>query len=112
MYEYNGIVTAVDSVELITVKLEVGFSITIEKSFRLYGIDSLKQTNNGGSCQRMAKDRLKSYILGKAIIIKTYKYTDDIYLADLYIETSNGIVSINDWLVKEKLAVYRTTKTV
>jgi micrococcal nuclease len=112
MYEYNGRVTAVENVENITVKLEVGFSITIERDFRLYGIDSISDNGRVQSCQRLAKDRLKSYVLGKNIIIKTHRHSSEIYLADVYIETSSGIKCINDWLVKENLAKYRTSKTV
>jgi endonuclease YncB( thermonuclease family) len=112
MYEYNGKVVAVEDVEKITVKLEIGFSITIEQKFLLYGIESISNTARVQSCQRMAKDRLKSYILGKHVIVKSHRHDSNIYLADVYIETSKGIISINDWLVKEDLAKYRISKTI
>ena len=109
MYEYNGKVTGVTDVETVTVRLEIGFRICVEQQVKLFGISGIDASTDHTNC-RAAKDRLKSYILDKHVIVKTYKYSDEIYLADIYIETSHGLECVNDWLVKEKLAKYRSSK--
>lgn len=110
MYEYAGKVIGVLDIETVTVKLEIGFGICVEQIVKLYGIDARLIESTPLHHGKYDKDRLKSFILDKNVIVKTYKHKDNIYLADIYIETSHGIICVNDWMVKEKLANYRTSK--
>lgn len=111
MYEYNGKVIDVSDAETITVVLQVGFRITVQKTILLYGIEAPKVRNGEHESGRISRDKLRSLILYKNIIVKTYKHDTETYLGDIYIETPQGIICVNDWLVKENLAKYRSSKT-
>ena len=92
--------------------MSLGFGICVEQDFRLYGIDPKIGGTVDHYQQHNGKERLRQFILNKNVIVKSYKHKSVIYLADMYIETSHGIICINDWLVTEKLAVYRNNKNI
>lgn len=110
MYEYNGKVERVYDGDTITVRFQIGFHICILETVRLYGIDAPEMRGTNKEQGRISRDRLRALILDKEVIVKTYKDKTGKYgryLADVYIESPQGLVCVNDWLVKEKLAVYR-----
>lgn len=110
MYEYNGKVTTVDDANKITVNLKVGFKLCVEQTIYLYGIDAPEIKGASIEIGTISRDKLRALILDKNVIVKTYKHSNGIYLGDVYMETSQGLLCINDWLVKEKLANYRDYK--
>ena len=110
MYEYNAKVVRVYDGDTITVKVHLGFKITVQETIRLFGIDAPEVRGTDKEIGRISRDKLRALILDKEVIIKTYKDKKGKYgryIADIYLETENGLLCVNDWLVKEKLAEYR-----
>lgn len=109
MYEYNAEVVGVYDGDTITVKILVGFNICLQEIVNLDGIKAPTLRGTSKELGRISRDRLRALILNQKIIIKTFPSTktkQGRYTADIYIETPSGILCVNDWLVKEKLAEY------
>lgn len=103
MYEYNGYILEVFEDATIKVSIRLGFGVFSIQKIRLSNIQNILT-------DRDSLAKLKDLILHKEIIIKTFKETlekcNNLYKADIYIETKVGIVCVNDWLVSKKLAQY------
>lgn len=111
MYVYKAIVIKVYDGDTITVRIDLGFNITITERLRLFGINTPEVRGAEREEGLKSRDWLRTLILNKEIIVKTYrdkkgKYGR--YLADIFIEQETGSVNINDWLVRENLAERRT----
>lgn len=109
MYEYNAYVLEVRDTDLVKCNIRLGFGVFAVQTVRLANIKkpTTEKDNN------FSKLELVELLLHKEIIIKTFKETkpecDNLYKADIFIDTKVGIVCVNDWLVSNKLAEYIET---
>ena len=111
MYEYNAEVVRVYDGDTITVIFQLGFNMCVKETIRLFGIDSPEIRGTDREIGRIARDKLRALILDKPVIVKTYKDKKGKYgryIADIYLETEQGLLCVNDWMVREKLAEYHT----
>jgi hypothetical protein len=103
MYEYNGYILDVYDDATIKCSIRLGFGVFSIQRVRLSNINILR-------CDKTCLKKITDLILHKEIIIKTFKENldanDNLYKADIFIETKVGIICVNDWLVSEKLAKY------
>lgn len=107
MYVYKAVVIKVYDGDTITVRIDLGFNVTKTERLRLYGIDTPEVRGEERPDGLVARDWLRSLIMNKEIIVKTYKDKKGKYgryLADIFIEQETGPVNVNDWLVRENLA--------
>ena len=107
MYIYRALVIKVYDGDTITVRVDLGFGVHIVERIRLYGINTPEVRGPERERGIKSRDWLRTLILNKEILIKTYKDKKGKYgryLADVFIENETGPVNVNDWLVKEQLA--------
>jgi micrococcal nuclease len=104
MYEYKAKVIKVYDGDTITVDIDLGFAVNLHKqSIRLYGIDTPELRGDERPEGLKIKEILSSQILGKEVILKTYKDKKGKYgrwLAEVYL---NGL-NINKWLLENNYA--------
>jgi micrococcal nuclease len=107
MYVYQAVVVRVYDGDTITVRIDLGFGVSKIETLRLFGIDTPEVRGDEREAGLKSRDWLRTLILNKEIIVKTYKDKKGKYgryLADIFIEQETGPVNINDWLVRENLA--------
>lgn len=113
MYEYKGFVNEIDLRNTLKITLDMGFGVKSKKKFSLNGIrccDHCVDCSRDSCDLGIVYNRLHDLVLNKFVIIKTYKMKkcgDEIYSADVYINTNRGLVCVNDLLVIENLAEYK-----
>jgi len=110
MYEYNATVEKIYDGDTITVTIQLGFGVFKTEKLRLKGIDAPELRGDERPFGLVSRDRLRELILGEEIIVKTFKDKKGKYgryIADIYYNSDNGIFCVNDWLVENKLAIYR-----
>jgi len=111
MYEYNATVSKVYDGDTITVVIQLGFGVFKNERLRLKGIDAPEMRGEERPFGLVSRDKLRELILDQKIIVKTFKDKKGKYgryIADIYIESpEQGIFCVNDWLVENKLAIYR-----
>lgn len=74
MYDYKALVTKVYDADTITVDIDLGFGIwTSKQKIRLFGINAPEVRGAEKSSGRVSRDWLREQILGKEILLKTYK---------------------------------------
>ena len=104
MYEYKATVTKVYDGDTITVDFDLGFGILIRKQkIRLLGINTPEVRGSEKPQGIISRDALRQRILGKVVIVKTFKDKKGKYgrwLAEVYVEDEN----INQWLINEGYA--------
>lgn len=106
MYEYRANIIDVYDGDTVTAIVELGFHVKSELKLRLYGIDTPEIRGEEREKGLISKARLESLILGKDVIIKTYKDKQEKYgrwLADIY-QIDNQEKSVNKILLEEGLA--------
>lgn len=102
MYRYKAIVTAVYDADTITVDVDLGFRSWLKKvKIRLYGINAPEVRGIERPEGLIARDWLREQILGKPVVVHTYKDSTGKYgrwLADVY-PVGGGGESYNNQLV-------------
>lgn len=103
MYEYNGYILEVYDDATIKCSIRLGFGVFTIQQVKFANVENI-------SCHTECIRKIKDLILQKEIIIKTYRESlnknDDMYNADIFIDTKVGIICVNDWLVSKKIAKY------
>ncbi len=110
MYEYNATVEKIYDGDTITVSIQLGFGVYKTERLRLKGINAPELRGDERPFGLVSRDRLRELILGQEIIVKTFKDKKGKYgryIADIYYNSDHGIFCVNDWLVENKLAIYR-----
>lgn len=106
MYTYKAYVVSVYDGDTVTLRVDCGFNVSIIEKFRLLRINTPEIRGVERPDGLISRDRLREKILNKEVIIKTEKDRKGKYgryLCEIFINDEN----INDWLVTEKLAVYK-----
>lgn len=106
MYEYKAKVIDVYDGDSITVEVNLGFHIQHTIKVRLFSIDAPEIRGEEKDDGIKTKNRLSELILGKEIILKTYKDKQEKYgrwLGEIYLPTDMN-KSINNLLIEEGLA--------
>ena len=92
MYEYNAKVTSVHDGDTFKATVDLGFSVFVEQTFRMQGINAPELKAPTLLSGTASRDKLRELILDKEIIIKSFKPESSLkqekygrYLAMVYI---------------------------
>lgn len=105
MFTYKAQVIDVYDGDTITAIVDLGFHIKQTIKIRLAGINTPELKGEDRDKGLVSKERLSELILGKEVIVKTYKDRQEKFgrwLGDIYIPSS--LISINTILLNEGLA--------
>lgn len=109
LFTYKAICVKVYDGDTITVNIDLGFGTTFsDQKLRLFGIDTPEIKGESKASGIIAKDRIRSLILDKEIIVKTHKDKKEKYgryLADVFFQEGEEWIHLNELLVKENLAI-------
>lgn len=104
-YTYKATVKRIVDGDTIVVDIDLGFHITIkDHPLRLARINAPEKKGATLATGTKSSNALKQRLEGKEVIVHTHKSGEDKYgrlLADIFL----GEECINDWLLKEGLAV-------
>ncbi len=106
MYTYKATIIDVYDGDTATAVVDLGMRISTTIRIRFNGINTPEVRGDGKKAGIAARDRVRELILGKDVIIKTYRDKQEKYgrwLADVYLP--NEETSINQLLISEGLAV-------
>lgn len=108
MYEYKANVISVYDADTMRVDLDLGFGVWLKnQSIRWLKIDAWEVRGEEREDGLVARDRVRELILGKEVILKTYKDEKGKYgrwLAEVYLPETVELVwanSINEQLIQE-----------
>lgn len=108
MYIYKAIIVAVYDGDTVRADIDLGFGIIIKNvALRLYGINAPEMRGDTIAAGTAARDVLRTMILNRDVVLKTYKDRQEKYgryLAEIEI----GDIQVNQWLVKNGYAVAAT----
>ena len=101
MYEYKANVVKVYDGDTITVDFDLGLDVWLKgQTIRLYGIDTPELRGDEREQGIVVRDYLRGLILGKEVIIHTYKDKKGKYGRWLGIVHAEEIGNVNEHLVK------------
>jgi micrococcal nuclease len=106
MYEYKATITEVYDGDTVTAVVDLGFNVQMDIKVRLYGINAPELEKTTKTQGLVSRDRLRELVLGKEVIIKTYKDKKEKYgrwLGELFL-INHSAKSVNTMLVEEGLA--------
>lgn len=102
-YNYSAEVVSVYDADTLTLKVDLGFGLTLTEKFRLYGIDAWEMRGvekpEGTIARDWLRERLSSH---EVIYLKSYKDKKGKYgryLATLYVEENGSFTNLNEQLV-------------
>jgi micrococcal nuclease len=112
LYHYKTIVTSVYDGDTCTVDIDLGLHSWIKgESLRLLRINAPEVKGNEREEGLKSRDFLREQILGKEVIIETFKDEREKYgryLAEIWLQKESGdYININDLLVEKGFAVYK-----
>lgn len=103
MYEYRAKIVGVYDGDTVTAIVDLGFRVSITEKIRLFGLNAPEVKGETRTDGLISRDKLRDKILGKEVIIKTFKDSTEKYgryIGEIYLESEN----INEWLITEGLA--------
>ena len=111
-YVYNVKVVSVYDGDTITADVDLGFNTwRMGEKLRLYGIDTPEMRGDDKPRGTISRDWLRSAVLGKEILIESYRDKQGKYgrfLAVLHLPLGNDVcLNLNDEIVRLGLGVYR-----
>jgi micrococcal nuclease len=105
MYTYKAHVVSVYDGDTLTVDIDLGFDIHFkDMKIRMYGIDTPEIRGTSRPKGLISRDALRERILGKDVIVRTIRDTQEKYGRYLAVIDLDG-ENINRWMVVNKYAV-------
>jgi len=100
LYKYKAKCTRIIDGDTVELSIDLGFDITVNINTRLAGIDTPEiRTKNEleKKAGNKVKDILSSLLIGKELLVKTYKDSDKYgrYICDIFVDNMN----VNEFLV-------------
>lgn len=100
-FKYNAVIKEVYDGDTVTIDLDLGFYIHVfNQKFRLLYVDAPELRGKSKERGILSRDALRDKILGKNVIIQTYKDSKDKFgrwLCEIFLDGEN----INQWLINE-----------
>lgn len=107
MYEYKARVVRVVDGDTVVMSISLGCHVVVEKYIRLYGINAPEMHGATKLAGMEARDFLSSHVLGKELLIQTFKDKTEKYgrlLAKIYTDLEKT-ECVNDLLISSGHAV-------
>jgi micrococcal nuclease len=111
LYTYKATIVKIYDGDTVTANVDVGFGINKTIKLRLFGINAPELRGDNKALGRQSRDFLRELILNKEVIIKTKKDKKGKYgryLGVILIEKDGSQLNINDYLVLNNHAIYKT----
>lgn len=113
MYTYKAVVFDVHDGDTFKAKIDLGFSVGVEETFRMLGINAPELKGETIEQAKKSRDFLRATILNKAVIIESSKPEKRItqekygrYLANVFlINEDQTTTSVNALMVRNGFAV-------
>lgn len=107
-FRYVAIITEVYDGDTVTANIDLGFYMHIHnQKFRLLYVDAPEIKGSTKELGTLSRNALREKVLGKEVILRTYKDSKDKYgrwLCEIFVGDEN----INQWLIDEGYAVTYT----
>lgn len=108
MYEYSAVIKEIYDGDTMRADVDLGFGVILSNQpLRLYGINAPEVTGEQRPLGLVSRDRLRELILGKKVVIRTYRDSKEKYGRYLATVIIDGL-DVNEWLVENKLAERKT----
>ena len=116
MFDYKAIVDRVVDGDTIKVTISLGFGISYKETVRFADIDAYETSLRRGTTEAQkvigleGKQFLKELLEGKEVLLTTHKDKGKYgrYVADVCINIDNKEVNVNQQMVKDGYAVYKS----
>ncbi len=112
LYHYRAVVRAVYDGDTCTVDIDLGLKTWIQgEKLRLNRINAPELRGDERPKGLLSRDFLKEQIEGKEIFIQTIKDQQEKYgryIAEIWLQSGDGWININDLLVQQGFAQYQT----
>jgi len=111
LYHYRAKVLEIYDADTIRVELNLGFGLIWRGSdnrgveIRLYGLNAPEMKGSDKTKGTISRDRLREQLLGQVITLKTIKDKSEKFGRYLGILIKEDGTNINEWLIKEGLAI-------
>jgi len=117
LYTYKAKVIKAYDADTVTLLIDLGLNTFREENVRLARIDAPEVRGEEREAGLVARDALREKIVGKNVLIRTYKDKSGKYgrfIVEIFLhytiitetEGEAGWININDWLVENKYAEY------
>ena len=102
MYQYKAIITRCIDGDTLEARIDLGFNIMVNETFRIYGIDT-PESFGAKKCEAgfVAKEVVKNMVEGKEFVVdimKKDKYGR--WLMTINMEVDNNKTTLAAWLIK------------
>lgn len=112
LYHYKAMITAVYDGDTVTADIDLGLKTFIKgEKLRLNRINAPELRGAERPAGLVARDWLRSRVLGKTVLIETFKDKKGKYgryIAELWLPEKEGFINVNDELVRQGLAEYKS----
>jgi micrococcal nuclease len=110
LYHYRALITAVYDGDTVTAEIDMGLKTFVKgEKLRLHRINTPEVRGEEKEAGKVARDYLRSRILGKEVLVETFKDRQGKYgryLAEIWLPENNGYTNLNDELVAKGYAEY------
>ncbi len=111
LYHYNARITAAYDGDTVTAEIDLGLKTVVTgEKLRLHRINAPEMRGPEKVAGKASRDWLRDRILGKEVIIETFKDKRGKYgryIAEIWLPENDGYTNINDELVAQGHAVYK-----
>ncbi len=111
LYHYRALITSAYDGDTVTAEIDLGLKTMVKgEKLRLHRINAPEMRGEDKVAGKASRDWLRSRILGKAVIIETFKDKRGKYgryIAEIWLPEDDGYTNINDELVAQGHAVYK-----
>ena len=111
LYHYRALITAAYDGDTVTAEIDLGLKTVVKgEKLRLHRINAPEMRGEDKVAGKASRDWLRSRILGKAVIIETFKDKRGKYgryIAEIWLPENDGYTNINDEIVAQGHAVYK-----
>ena len=112
LYHYKALITDAYDGDTVTAELELGLKAAIKgEKLRLHRINAPEMRGDEKIAGKASRDWLRGRILGKTVLVETIKDKRGKYgryLAEIWLPENGGYTNINDELVAQGYAVYKS----
>ena len=110
LYHYRALITAAYDGDTVTAEIDLGLKTVVKgEKLRLHRINAPEMRGPEKIAGKAARDYLRHRILGKEVVIETFKDKRGKYgryIAEIWLPENDGYTNMNDELVEKGFAEY------
>ena len=112
MFQYFATVTAVHDGDTFKATVDCGFTVKVEQTFRMFGINAPELKGETKEVATLSRDELRRLILGKNVVIKSFRPDASLkqekygrYLAKVTVEVDDRPYDVNAHMERNGFAI-------